>query len=78
MWAPKHGTLNPFPSTKEYATFPFDGDEPEWRPYIPQHIGLTEIGKQSFGKIKLNLFERSACSVWVRTRNITLGIITPI
>ena len=52
MWAPKHGTLNPFPATKKYATFPFDGDEPEWRPYIPQHIGLTEIGKQFFGKIE--------------------------
>jgi len=48
MRPPNHGTMNPFPSTKKHWYYPLDGDEPEWRPYIPQHIGITQYEERLF------------------------------
>ena len=28
--------------------YPFDGSEPEWRPYVPQHIGITQYEERLF------------------------------
>ena len=28
--------------------YPLDGKEPEWRPYVPQHIGITQYEERLF------------------------------